>query len=595
MTHVVVKKLIFVLSCLMIVTCSNLSIKENIEQEVFEGDIEREALSNQIVSPSQPKPILAPQSADLPVIVPLSQQNPLLPHDGLFIRRNNEFGTQYLTGFREMIEQGELGDHRTIRWDDFIASNSDKIPAPTSGQALSVTHGISRIPSQSKHDDRATHYLEIALKAPTALPEMAMAQTLSANYIFVIDTSGSMQGQKLDTVKLSIAKLYQNMRKTDIIGIIQFSDKTRTVLKATPVGDLNVETFSELISGLTARGGTDINTGLSFGFDEISRHDNRYSVNQVFLFSDGNPTSGEQNWNKIRQNISKKTKDHIKLSLFAFGTDANIRELNALAGVTGGNYTFVTHASDVDFTLNKGLKRRDKMAAINVQMQIFIEPDIDILHLYGHDLVTDPATRAAILDNVKATATKAEQDYGIVSAEDLVTKDKGIRIFVPNLSAGETYWIVFELATPAGKDLSSFGNATIQYSDILARQNKKHNIPLQLKGTLPANLVVEQGTGLWTSEVIFYAIDDLYEGDMNTFKTRIENHIKILKLMSVSLHSSVLVDDKIILSKFLSLAENLGQPEVTSDIEEQGLQQLTLRSLNTFGRLRNGFIQPTQD
>jgi Mg-chelatase subunit ChlD len=521
---------------------------------------------------------------DLPV-AHLSQPRPLLPHDGLFIRRNNEFGTKYQTGFKELVEQGELGDHRNIRWDDFIASNSDKIPAPTPGQALSVTHGISRIPSQSKHDDRATHYLEIALKAPASLPDISTAQKPPANYIFVIDTSGSMKGQKLDTVKTAVAKLYQSMRKTDVIGIIQFSDRARTVLKATPIGDITVEEFSELISGLTAKGGTDINTGLSFGIDEISRHANNYSVNQVFLFSDGNPTSGEKNWNKIRQNISKKARDNTKLSLFAFGTDANIRELNALAGVTGGTYTFVTQASDVESTLNEELKRRDKMAAINVQMQIFIEADIDILHLYGHSLVTDPATRAAVLDKVKATAAKAKQDYGVDSGDDLVTKDKGIRIFVPNLSVGETYWVVFELATE--KDLESFGNATVQYVDTFARQNRKHNIPFKLQGDIPAALVAEHGTGLWTSEVIFYAIDDLYEGDISTFKTRIENHIQVLEHLSV--YSSNLVDDKIVLSKFLSLAENLGKPEVKSDEKEQ---QVTMQRLNAFGRLRNGFVQP---
>ncbi|RKZ63133.1 MAG: hypothetical protein DRR08_04275 [Candidatus Parabeggiatoa sp. nov. 2] len=330
--------------------------------------------------------------------------------------------------------------------------------------------------------------------------------------------------------------------------------------------------------------------GLSFGFEEISRHGDRYHVNQVFLFSDGNPTSGEQNWNKIRHNISKKATD-TKLSVFAFGTDANIRELNALAGVTGGTYTFVTQANDVRLALNEELKRRDKVAAINVQMQIVIKPDIDILHFYGHDLVTDPATRAAVLDKVQATAEKAEREYGVESEEDLVSKDNGIRVFVPNLAVGDTYWVVFELATPQGSDLESFGDATVQYVDTLARQTQKQTLPLELKGKIPPKIVAEHGIGLWTSEVTFYAIDDLYERDTSTFRKRLTNHLKVLENVGYSLGSSYLADDRIVLNKFLSLAENLGKQQVSSDVEYPKPQQMTLLRMNAFGRLRNGFVQ----
>lgn len=574
------RKFIIGLLSLIIIACSG-------GQNILEspGSVKRDRSEIRVEQPPSPK-----IQATKPSVVPLSQQKPLLPHDGLFIRRNNEFGSKYITGFKELVEQGEMVDHKTIRWDDFIASNSDKIPAPTRNKALSISHGISPIPSKSKHDARATHYLEIALKAPSSINEQLSKadNKLPANYIFVIDTSGSMQGQKLDMVKSAVAKLFLSLKKSDVIGIIAFSNKTQTILKATPVADITPEAFSEIISGLTADGGTDINTGLSFGFEEISRYATPFSVNQVFLFSDGNPTSGETNWRKIRQNITKKAKDNTKLSLCAFGTDANIRELNALAGVTGGVYTFVTQPDDVHFALNKELKRRDEVAAINVQMQIFIKENIDIVHIFGHDLVTDPATRAAILDKVEATKTQAKQEYGVESQEDLVTKEKGIRIFVPNLSAGETYWVVLELAV--GQNVANFGTATVQYVDTLVRQNKKQQFALDLQGKIPSDLVAEHGTGLWTSEVIFYAIDDLYEGDINTFKKRIENHIKVLENVGLKLRSSYIADDKIVLGKFLSLADNLGK--VNSGSDEDGTQQVTMRSLNTFGRLRNGFVQP---
>ena len=534
----------------------------------------------------------APKAEVPPTSLPLKEAPiPYLPHDGLFIRKNNEFGSQYLTGFKEQIEQGEWADQRNIRWDDFIASNSDQIPAPIGKTGLFVSYGISPIPSGSKHDNRATHYLEIALKAPSKIADnREPAQKPSANYVFVIDTSSSMKGKKLDMVKSAVAKLFMEMRKTDVIGVIAFSNKPRTILKATSISDIQLEEFSERLSGLTAEGGTDIDTALSYGFEEISRYGNRLSnVNQIVLFSDGNPTSGETNWIQIRQNIAKKAKNNTKLSLFAFGTDANLRELNALAGVTGGTYTFVTQADDVHFALNEELIRRDQVVALNVQMQIVIQPEIDIVHLYGHDLVTELAKKADVLDEVTRTEQRITREYPLVPIqEDVVTKEKGIRIFVPNLSVGETYWVVFELAIPEWNRLSNYGNAIVQYMDTFAIDNHESNIALNLEGKIPASVVVEHGTGLWTSEVIFDAIDDLYKGEFNAFKNRIENHIQVLEALASDLDSSYMIDDKIVLGKFMTLAENLGKPDASSDEVQQSE---TMQSLNAFGRLRNGLVQ----
>jgi hypothetical protein len=39
--------------------------------------------------------------------------------------------------------------------------------------------------------------------------------------------------------------------------------------------------------------------------------------------------------------------------------------------------------------LERNIKRRTHLAAINVQMQIEIDPAIEIQYLYGHDLITD--------------------------------------------------------------------------------------------------------------------------------------------------------------------------------------------------------------
>jgi len=111
----------------------------------------------------------------------------------------------------------------------------------------------------------------------------------------------------------------------------------------------------------------------------------------------GNPTSGETDWIRIRQNVDRKTRGNIRLSTFAFGSDSNTRELDALAGLTGGKSTFVTEPDDIQFSLKDELRRREHLAAINVQLKVDINQDIPIIYLYGHDQIKYPASRAEVL------------------------------------------------------------------------------------------------------------------------------------------------------------------------------------------------------
>src|SRR5262249_26017757 len=73
-----------------------------------------------------------------------------LPRDGLFVRRNNAFGTRLAHGVADLIEQGVLVDQEQIRFDDFVAANVDDISPPPAGTALAVRHGWTAAPGDNK-------------------------------------------------------------------------------------------------------------------------------------------------------------------------------------------------------------------------------------------------------------------------------------------------------------------------------------------------------------------------------------------------------------------------------------------------------------
>ena len=359
-----------------------------------------------------------------------------------------------------------------------------------------------------------------------------------------------------------------------------------------------MERLTHVVSGLSAGGGTDLNLGLRYGIDEVGRYgsDRLDLVNCLYLFSDGAPTSGETDWIQIRKNVAERLRGDLTLSCFGFGTDARMRELEALAGLTGGHCTFVTDPEDVQLNLAEDLTRREHLAAINVQLQIEIDPEIRVWHLYGHDLVTDPVAREAVLQEAREARRRGEEQSGTPGLPDLIIEEKGIRIFAPDLAYGETYWIVLELElTDGAAPPDSLGRAAVQYVDTLARDNRRHELSLTPDGTIPEQTVAVHTIGLWTSEITFYALDDLYEFDRATAKERLSRHAEVLQNAYSKMPVSQFRDDRVTLIKLISLSGNLGRPAAWHDPGRpaDAAWNFAVHTMNAFGRVRAGYTRTT--
>ncbi|MFI7383613.1 VWA domain-containing protein [Streptomyces sp. NPDC049813] len=514
-----------------------------------------------------------------------------LPHDGLFIRRNNAFGTRSVLGVRDLIEQGVIVGQEQIRFDDFVAARTDQVPGPGPGEAVAVSHGLAAVPSAFKADEATTHLLELTLRAGDSPPAgTPREEALPVNFVFVVDTSYSMQGEKLDTVRQALQGLYDRLRPADCLGIITFDTHVRTPLAAVPKGELPPERFAEVVSGLTAGGGTDIHLGVQYGLSELRRHSaGGNTVDCLYLFSDGDPTSGFTDWVEIRTRIAAELRGDVTLSCFGFGSDARMPELSALAGLSGGHSTFVTRPEQIGTDLLADLTRRDHLAAIDIQLRLDIAADVEIRHLYGHDLVGDPRARQAVLRDAGLAAASARATYGAEALPDIITDEHGIRIFAPDLAFGETYWIVLEIAVPPGRGLPGVGTATVQFVDTVAREGLRRDIDLSAGLTLAEETVKVHAVGLWTSEVTFAALDDLYERDRDTARKRLSEHIQILKSVHLHLPAKEFVDDQITLSKLATLAGSLDTVRSYSDPPRGGAGLApAMVAISEFGRVRSG-------
>ncbi|QDU38567.1 von Willebrand factor type A domain protein [Maioricimonas rarisocia] len=183
---------------------------------------------------------------------------------------------------------------------------------------------------------------------------------------FVIDTSGSMTGPKIEQAKQAARFVLNNLREGDLFNIIaynsdiqkfrpeleRFNDKTRTEA----IGFVN---------GLYAGGGTNIHDALTTALSQLQETDR---PNYVLFLTDGLPTVGETNEAKIAAAVKQANSVRARMLQFGVGYDVNSRLLDRLARDNFGGSEYVRPDEDIEAHVSRVYSRIADPVLTDVQV-----------------------------------------------------------------------------------------------------------------------------------------------------------------------------------------------------------------------------------
>lgn len=175
----------------------------------------------------------------------------------------------------------------------------------------------------SHHEDEVFGELTLALEL-----EEPCSQS-NCEYIFMIDISGSMSGQKLEQAKKALHLSLRNLIEGDQFNIIAFeSGYTCFSSESVPYTQGNLEKADQWVASLQALGGTEILNPLRYVFQK--QHDENTS-RVLFLFTDGQVGNEKE----IIQLVERNNKN---LRLFPFGIDTAVNKyfIDSLAQAGNG-------------------------------------------------------------------------------------------------------------------------------------------------------------------------------------------------------------------------------------------------------------------
>ena len=181
----------------------------------------------------------------------------------------------------------------------------------------------------------AGHFM-LLLSPKAELPANAR---VARDVVFVVDTSGSMQGEKMDQAKRALEFCIKALSPEDRFGMVSFATTTnRFEEKLLPVNADNIRRGVEWVRNLNAVGGTAINDALEAGF--ALRGGDARNFTMVFM-TDGQPTIGEQDPAQILKNVQKRNTNNTRIFVFGVGEDVNAHLLDQVADTTRGTTVYV--------------------------------------------------------------------------------------------------------------------------------------------------------------------------------------------------------------------------------------------------------------
>lgn len=198
------------------------------------------------------------------------------------------------------------------------------------------------------HKKRGEDGYFISIIAPRFDYKTTERKPVPKDFMFILDTSGSMEGQKIVQAKEALKFILRNLNPDDRFALINFSNEVHNFGEGLlPVSKAN--SAIEYVNTLSADGGTFIDGALKEGLSFVTKSDRPFYI--IFL-TDGLPTIGEQNIDVILDNARKANERDARIFAFGVGDDVNIPFIDRLSEENGGIYTNVSPTEDIEIPLS---------------------------------------------------------------------------------------------------------------------------------------------------------------------------------------------------------------------------------------------------
>ena len=220
----------------------------------------------------------------------------------------------------------------SVRIEEFLNYFTFDYPQPTGDDAVAINAEVGRCPWNTEH-----LLLRLGLKGK----ELKADETPRANFVFLIDVSGSMASKdKLDLLKEGLTELLYQLNPDDRISIVTYSGEVKKLLESTSVR--HADKIKQAISRLTADGCTAGGEALKMAYEEALANYDPDQNNRVIMGTDGDFNVGVTDTDALVEMVESYARKGIYMTCLGFGMgNLNDAMMEKISNSGNGTYNYI--------------------------------------------------------------------------------------------------------------------------------------------------------------------------------------------------------------------------------------------------------------
>lgn len=287
-------------------------------------------------------------------------------------------GAQDFGQFKKILEEGGIPGPDTI--DDLGFFNEHKIALDPPACGLDVClHGELGVMGNMISGSNCT-LMMLGMNTPVDPDELPRPPL---NLGLAIDTSGSMQGEKLAYVQEGLIRMLDALEPEDRVTLVTFSSASR--IEAEYVDGYSQDLLLA-INGLTADGSTNIYAGLDAAYKAVERHAGADHQNRVILLSDGLANAGITDDALLLSMSAAYNTEGYSLTTIGMGEDFNPELMRQLSESGAGAFYFLQDPQDVQEVFEEEVKAFLVPLAFDVSIDVDVAAGYELRGTYGTKL-----------------------------------------------------------------------------------------------------------------------------------------------------------------------------------------------------------------
>lgn len=196
---------------------------------------------------------------------------------------------------------------------------------------------------------------------------------------FALDTSGSMNGHRIELSRLAIQNACGFLGAQDSAALSTFSEHAQTIMPLRKTDDIGKEILGHRLSITEAGGTTNLFAGWVYASDELLEA--KGEIARVILLTDGHANRGECQVGVICESVARAASRGIRTSVFGVGEDYDDDLLQAVSAAGHGNFYYVSTDEEIPEFMAQELKETREISARSVTLEFELPPGVELQEL----------------------------------------------------------------------------------------------------------------------------------------------------------------------------------------------------------------------